>query len=245
MSLVDEFRSAVDEAGAARADRVEVLPTLLAQACVAVLPVAGAGVSMTQELRVPLGYSDEVAAAAERLQTTVGEGPCLTAASWGEPVVADVAVMASRWPMFTTKLVEQTPYRWVISLPLPAPDWPGQRWGAVDLYSIRPSPQLPAVDVLASEIAEPVAETLFRSPPLVPHRATWLPVWARGDATRRLDVWIAVGMVSGYGGASSTDALALLRGYALTHDTTLDAVAEDMITRKLTTRTVLDSTENP
>ena len=38
----------------------DLLPAVLARACVRVLGVAGAGLSITDELRVPLGASDDL-----------------------------------------------------------------------------------------------------------------------------------------------------------------------------------------
>jgi hypothetical protein len=48
----------------ARADGDELRPTVLAQVCMAVLPVAGAGLRVSHGLRVPLGSSDDRATAA-------------------------------------------------------------------------------------------------------------------------------------------------------------------------------------
>lgn len=89
----------------------ELLPTVLARAYLQVLPVAGAGLSITGELRLPLGSSDDVAAAAERLQTTLGEGPCLVACSANEPQLFDQAALSSTWPVFHDEFVTSTPYR--------------------------------------------------------------------------------------------------------------------------------------
>jgi hypothetical protein len=57
--------------------------------------VDGAGISLffASDRRLPLGASDPDTAEAERLQFTVGEGPCLTSYVTGEPVLADEATM--------------------------------------------------------------------------------------------------------------------------------------------------------
>jgi len=102
----------------ARADGDKLRPTVLAQACVAVLPVAGAGLSVIHRLRVPLGPSDDQAA--ERLQSTLGEGPCLAAVEQAGPVMGDSATIARRWPTFDVELQERTPFRFLVSLPLVA-----------------------------------------------------------------------------------------------------------------------------
>ena len=102
MTLVEldqQFMAAVIDAHDTQASASEMLPMLLAQACVEVLRVTGAGVSITEAgLRVPLGASDAMAARAEALQTTLGEGPCLDATATAEPLVTDETSMAQRWP---------------------------------------------------------------------------------------------------------------------------------------------------
>jgi hypothetical protein len=241
VTLVDDFRSVVDEGCQGRVDAAEVLPTVLAQACVEVLPVAGAGLSVTQFLRVPLGASDEAAACAERLQTSLGEGPCLAATDLAEPLIADLDGIASRWPVFHLELVQQTPYRSVASLPLL---WghPRQRRGAVDLYMTRPDlPSLP-IDVVAGDVADSMAEMLFASPPVVERNGISLPMWLAGDsATQRMNVWMAVGMLVGHAGLDSADGVAVLRAYAFGHSVSLDEVAEAMINKRLDPETVLSA----
>ena len=92
MNLDQQFMAAVIDAHDTQDSATEMLPMLLAQACVKVLlPVTGAGVSITEDgLRVPLGASDATAAQAESLQTTLGEGPCLEATATSEPLVVGV-----------------------------------------------------------------------------------------------------------------------------------------------------------
>ncbi|HSU35277.1 MAG TPA: hypothetical protein VLJ88_06430, partial [Propionibacteriaceae bacterium] len=97
MSLDQRFMTAVLEAHDGHDSGADVLPMVLAQACVTVLSVSGAGVSLTDgRLRVPLGASDAVSARAEALQTTLGEGPCLEATATSDPIIADEASMAAR-----------------------------------------------------------------------------------------------------------------------------------------------------
>ena len=229
--------------GADLVDRVELLPTVLVRTCTTVLPVAGAGLSVTGALRVPLASSDDIAATAERLQTTLGEGPCLTASGWREPLQVGEVAMASQWPIFTAKLVELTPYRAVASLPLLFADPPRHPVGALDLYLTGSTPQLPPLQVLADEIAEPIAEFLFGSPPMTERYGTPLPVWLDAEpATDRMNVWVAVGMLLSRTPFTSSDALATLRGYAFSHNTTLDDIADEMIRQNLDPDTVIGDT---
>lgn len=116
---------ATDIAELAAADRhpdlpgPELLPARLMRAAAAVLPVAAAGISAFSKLRhrVPLGASDDTAALAERLQFTVGEGPCLAAHTDQRAVVATAEVMSRCWPAFHLELTGRTPYRAIVSIP--------------------------------------------------------------------------------------------------------------------------------
>ena len=245
MTLGEEFRSAINMCGRGRVDAPELLPTVLVQACVEVLPVAGAGLSVTRALgspralRVPLGASDEVAARAERLQTTLGEGPCLDAADRGEPLVTDATDMASRWPVFHAELIEQTPVRSVVSLPVKWGD-PAETLAALDLYLVNSDALLPPLESLEGDIVKVIAELLFATPTTVEWRGASLPGWMTGpSAAQRMNVWVAVGILIGHAGLSGTDALAVLRAYAFGHSVTLDEVAENMTTQRLDPETVL------
>ena len=236
MTLVDDFRSLVTD-GRERVDGSELLPTVLSQACVGVLPVAGAGLSVTDVLRVPLGASDEVAARAERLQTSLGEGPCLAATSTRDPLVVGAADIALRWPVFHQEFVRQTPFRSVVSVPVVSPPW--TQTAALDLYLTDTGMPALLIEVVG-DLAEAIAELLFASSPLVERRGASVPIWLTGpSATQRLNVWLAVGMLIGHAGLSSEDALAVLRAYAFGHGITLDDVAEAMTTRHLDPDTVL------
>lgn len=245
MTLLENFRSAITMSGQQRIDAPELLPTVLAQACVEVLQVAGAGLSVTRALgspralRVPLGASDDVAARVERLQTSLGEGPCLLAADRREPLVIDAGDMASRWPVFHAELVAQTPVRSVVSLPVMWGD-PAEPLAALDLYLTDPDSSVPPLDLLAADIVQVIAEMLFASPNTVEWRGAWLPAWMTGpSATQRMNVWVAVGILIGHAGLSSTDALAVLRAYAFGHGRNLDDVADDMSAQRLDPETVL------
>jgi len=130
----------------------ELTPSVLAAAAVAVLPVTAAGISISQDpLRVPLGWSDARAAVAERQQTTLGEGPCLSASASGGSLVADAGAIADRWPAYYAEIEKRTPFRSVAALPLRLTGQPVL--AALDLYAERPD----LSSVLALDEAEAVA----------------------------------------------------------------------------------------
>jgi hypothetical protein len=232
MSLAGEYEAAVAQAMAVAGQGAELLPSALVGACAEVLVVEGAGLSLTQELRVPLSASSAVVATAERLQVTLGEGPCLSATDDGVPLVADLAALTTRWPVFGSELVRQTPFRSVASLPLRRPD--GCLLGAVDLYSHDERGDAFAdIPALGLEVASLMSQYLTDT-------STWLhgdggsgSVEAGTALDRRLNVWVAVGMVIARTAMTNVDALAVLRAYAFGHDLSLDDLAERVTTRDL------------
>ena len=239
MTLAQSYESAVRLALARAADASVLLPLTLVQACVEVLPIDGAGLSLTQELRVPLGASSAEVARAEQLQVTLGEGPCLSAIREPGPLVADLATLAGRWPVFHSELVQQTRFRSIASLPLRLPD--GRGLGAVDLYSTDERGAAFAVIPRAGmDVAQRMAAFLLAT-------STW---WSEQDAggsgdlavaaDRRLNVWLAVGMVIGHRAMTNVDALALLRAYAFGHGLSLDDLAEQVTTHALALPALVD-----
>lgn len=75
----------------------------LVERIVGILPITSAGVTLIDEEREPrfVAASDASALRYERLQTAIGEGPCVLAFDTGEPVsVADLA-SEERFPAFT------------------------------------------------------------------------------------------------------------------------------------------------
>ena len=233
-ALASRYRAAVREAYDRRSQDPDVLPSVLAAACVEVLPVSGAGLSLIDVLRVPLGASDAAVDVAERLRTTLGEGPCLSAVQAGEPLLADQAAIADRWPTFHRELSQQTRFRSVACLPLQSD---GQvPFGALDLYSTEFEIDGSLVDEqVRADVAGQIVGLLQTAPMTA---VSWsgepVAVWLGGESvTRRMEVWAAVGMVMSTAGLSQEDALSLLRGYAFGHETSLDEAAQLLVNHEL------------
>lgn len=213
----------------------ELLPVRLSRACVEVLPVDGAGLSLHETaFRVPLGANDDVATLAERLQFTQGEGPCLEAAGERRLLVAGPRVLGDRWPAFTDELYRRTPYRAIASLPLALTP---RTFGALDLYFTDPD----AVDgvslVDVSSVCAEIVEALQIATAAGPAPSTHvtldsdvdpdvLPAWLTSAPARmRASVWVAMGMAMTAHRLTASDALALLRSYAYGHDLLVDDLA--------------------
>lgn len=240
MGLERQYLDAVIDACLTEHGVSELSATVLATAAVAVLPVQAAGICMIQpKLRVPLAWSNLHAEIAERHQTTVGEGPCLTAMAQARPVLADAATVATRWPLYYAELERHTPFRSVIALPLCVDDQPA--FAALDLHSERHD----LSSVLRLDDAETVAASvaklltgLLDGLPLEDERP--LPAWLDHEAASdRIAVWTAIGMLLAHTDLDDTTALARLRAYAYSHDLTVDEAAARLVDREIPVSTVL------
>ncbi len=83
--------------------RIQTILDRLVERVVDVLPVSGAGVTLIGDDLLPhhVAASDPRALQYERLQTELGQGPCLTAFQSGEPVAIPDLAGESRYPQFT------------------------------------------------------------------------------------------------------------------------------------------------
>jgi hypothetical protein len=243
MNAVERFQRALtcwedsDEAGPAR------LPIRLTKACVQVLPVTGAGLSLfsAPTMRIPVGASDDTATAAERAQFTVAQGPCFDAHETGGQVVATETVIAQRWPLFHD-LIMQTPIRGILSCPLRDGL---SKVGVLDLY-VQRSADLAGIDrAEIGAITAYITGALMQDDMFVNFRngPPWDgPLWLTNPTvTARTYVMMAMGMVTVATGLRLDDALAALRARAYAVDRTLDSIAQDIVHRNLPAASLADS----
>ncbi|MGS0684005.1 GAF domain-containing protein [Nakamurella sp. GG22] len=246
MNIVQRFRDAVRAASVSVDTGPARLPIRLTKACVQVLPVTGAGLGLfsAPTMRIPIGASDDIAATAERLQFTVAEGPCFAANHTRQSVIAPIAAIARRWPLFHDQLVTRTPIRGTLSSPLPDGL---HKVGVLDLYVNHPGDlarinhdHVAAVagDIAHYLTAEPIFPNFRNAPP-------WDgPLWLTNpQAGARGNVMLAMGMLSVALDLRMDDALAALRAHAFSHNQTVDTTASDIVHRTLpTTALAIDST---
>lgn len=214
------------------------LPDDLAHAVVALLPFDWAGLTLitVPGVAVPIGASDPVAATTERLQFSLAQGPCLEASTSGRTVViddtADVPDAAGRpWPVYRFEVVQRTPIRSVVCIPV--------RLGAdgiavLGLYSREPRHEEPADSLRdAHALAACVRDALEASArPLAGGRLGF--PWLDSPAVRlRRMVWLAAGMTMVEAEFDIDDALTLLRARAYLTDRSLDDIANDVLTGRL------------
>jgi hypothetical protein len=153
-----------------RDDSVQMRIEELLLACIAAVGVDGGGMSLVSATgtRQPLYGSDDTAQVMERLQYTVGEGPCVDATVSGSPVlVPDIDEPGSgvslRWPAFLAEAAKAD-LRAVFAFPVRIG---AISLGAIDLYRRSPgplgredlAPTLTAVDTIAVALLD-VAGTL-------------------------------------------------------------------------------------
>jgi hypothetical protein len=235
MTTAERFRTAWWGDDAPPEAVVELLPDRLARAAATVLDVPGAGISVLTPgaFRVPLGASDRIANAAERLQFTHGAGPCLEAAGAGRIVHVSQAEFEQKWPALFSEMRELTPYRSAVSVPLRLG---ADAAGACDLYLTDRDggAELSAADIttVGQEIGSAVAAAVSDSAD--GSASSRAPAWLNGPTPRRrTQVWIAIGLLNASLNLPAPDALARLRGYAYAHDVTVDDLAEALVARRL------------
>jgi hypothetical protein len=211
----------------------ELLPVRLARACTTVLPVAGAGLSLysTNDFRVPIGASDDMAADAERLQFTLGEGPCLAAHFERRVIAASGADMQRLWPQFYAELVAGSSYRSIVSVPL---QQGLQGVAALDLYLDNSTAEVELDRAELATVADTVTGSLLGEPRQADAGHGGGPAWLDSPTSRRRStVWSAIGMINVSLSLSTVDALAVLRGYSYSHETTVDQLAERLVSGRL------------
>jgi hypothetical protein len=128
--------AAMSAALTAGGSREDALRRLVALAVEAVPGCSSAGVTAWPEGQRPrsLAASDDVATAADALQHTLGEGPCLEAAADAELVRSPDLLADERWPRLRARLEARTPVRGVVAVEL-ARD-PERR--ALNVYATEP-----------------------------------------------------------------------------------------------------------
>jgi hypothetical protein len=216
-------------------------PRRICEACIAVLPLSRAAVTMMAgpDRQEPIFASDAIAAHLDEMQFRLGEGPCVEAITQRRPVlVPDLAELAdSRWPVFAAA-ARRTPVRAVFVLPLQAG---AIGVGVLDLY--RDEPGMLGRDELAGALraADAVLWALLGirdgNPTERPARQSGNGAdphaWLTGSPLDHTEVYQATGMVMAQLDVPAETALSRLRAHAFVHDRTIDDIARDVVARRL------------
>jgi hypothetical protein len=234
VTIAGRFQAALVDVAEPGLAGPELLPVRLAIATARMLGVDGAGISLVDaaQQRVPLGASSDDAATAERLQFTIGEGPCSAAQDSRQPVFVVEEDLRRRWPVFSDLLFAATPFRAVVALPLLAA-LAGA--GAIDLFFTR-SDDVAGLEVFeALAVGELVTSALSDAAvwSIWPPEATG-PDWLYGPAPRRrAAVWEATGKLGADLAIGAPAALALMRANAYARGRSVDDVAADLLSGRL------------
>jgi hypothetical protein len=213
-------------------DAADLLPARVARACSEALPVDGAGLSLhAGALRVPIGASGPVTAHAERLQFTFGDGPSLRAFDDGRAIAFAPQDIQRNWPDLYASLLADSPYRGVLSLPLPEPLGPTV---VLDLWVGDPAalPRLERGEVTAvvERVTDELARDLREGARIPAADSSWLE---GDDALVRASTWQAVGLVGMSLLLDTPDALEVVRAAAISSGRSVDDVATDLLTGRL------------
>ena len=200
------------------------------RACVDVLPVDGASISVMSgpRERETLYASDRIAMKIEDVQFDLGEGPCFEAFATRRPVLVPDLPRASvlEWPVFAAAIAA-LPIGAIFAFPLQAG---AIGIGAIDLYRRRPGWLSGDELAVALEVVDVVTAVLL---------GVLLGEFDDTDGLRgvlspgREQVHQATGMVLAALGISAEEALSRLRGYAFATGRPLDGVAKDIVNRRL------------
>ena len=235
MSSAERLRADLDQAIADTDSGLSVADRLC-HACVSVLGVDGAAISLVHEgaIQGTFGSSSELSRRLDGLQFTFGEGPCLDAVLSRRPVlVPDLQHQRERrWPVYAGAVLEAG-VRAVFALPVALATLP---IGALDLYRHEPGSlgedglvggllaaefaALPLLDLVSANTAD--------------ERDGHADVgWDELAALERVEVYQATGMIMAQLDVGPDEALVRLRAHAFAQGMTASDVAWAIIERRL------------
>lgn len=208
----------------ARTPTEEPLVSRVCRACQELLDADGVALTIgySNDSRVTVCTTDDVAARLEDLQEVLGEGPGHDAATTGH--LAWGLLPADRpdpWPMLSEAVRSQLHTLHVLALPLAVGADP---IGVLTLH--RQAAFSEREEEMAQFLADAIGAAILRDSDA--HSDTPSEPWLT-----RSRVHMATGMVVAQLGVAPEDALALIRAYAFAHDQTLTRVAEEIVERRV------------
>jgi hypothetical protein len=234
----EDRRRVTDTFTTAAAAEVRDMPALLCQACVDLLPISGASISLTagSSARALWCASDDTASRLAEAQYTLGDGPCQTAIDRAAPVLAGDLTQgpdARRWPVFAHQAVELG-VRAVFSLPLGTS---ALAVGTLDLYRDSPG-SLSDRDVRIALLARDavtfaVLNLDSATDDFTSADGAGVASWVEAAEADHTEVHQAVGMIMVQLGVGPQHALDRLRAHAFTQGRTITEAATDVLARTL------------
>ncbi|MFJ3966500.1 GAF and ANTAR domain-containing protein [Streptomyces sp. NPDC090036] len=215
----------------------EGAPAAVARACVDLMDVTGASVSLYggPDVRTVWWSSDPVARQLAEAQFTLGDGPCRTVMEQGGPVFAadlEHGVDAGRWPLFARQAADLG-VEAVFCLPL-ATAAESIPIGTLDLYRNSPGPLSERDQAFAFPAADAITTALLALQTQDPGVGTDLDgSWLNAAETDHEEVHQATGMIMVHLGVDPPDALARLRAHAFSHGKSVTDAAFDVIAGRI------------
>jgi GAF domain-containing protein len=201
------------------------VPGRLCATAVRLLPVTGASASLRVEgVPVRLCADGDRASYLAEVQATLGDGPCVSAAESGVPVLAGdltSGVDAGRWPVFAQQATA-VGVRAVYALPLGSD---AVCLGTLDLYRDVPG-RLTATQLSTARLVAGAVTVAVMA--LARGEGAWLDELA-GDHD---EVHRAIGMIMAQLRVGADEALVRLRADAFARGGTVHGVARDVLARR-------------
>jgi hypothetical protein len=193
-----------------------------------VFPVSGAAVSTLGAFMgsETISASDATAARIDELQFDLGEGPCWDAMATARPVLATNlrAQSPTSWPAFSRAILADD-LGAIFAFPLVVGPL---KFGAVDLYSVRPTELTAVQSRQASEMARVVSRQVLRQAIMRIGRDAGSDDKAAGAFSRRV-IHQATGMVLSQLDLPIDDARLVIEGHAYASNRTMMEVARDIV----------------
>lgn len=213
---------------------------------------AAAAVFAPSQTRELVYATDAIAQQIDDLQFTLGEGPCLDAYRSSSPQLCprlDTGPQVDRWPGFCIDAAAIGAQA-VFAYPILGPE---RALGVLELYRKTPGDLDDGQRESASLCSAAIAQTLLSSWDM--HVAMAIDAAAAlgaagsetADATNsfsRVGVYIAAGMVAVQLGVTADEGLDRLRAYTYSHGLSINAVAADIVARRLSLRGMRDGSRD-
>jgi hypothetical protein len=202
----------------------------LCAACVDVIEVAGAGITLLGGRQLgPVCVSNPRMGLLEDLQFVTGEGPCQDAFRSGRPVHAPRldSHASQRWPSFVD-VANANGIGAVFAYPMASQR---SRVGVLTLYQDDEGELTHAQDADTIAMVEVLTETVLSLQGAA--RPGALAMGLEDAVAHRAEVHQATGMVAVQLDVPVSEALLLLRGHAFATDRPVQAVAADIVARRL------------
>lgn len=219
------------------ADSAVAAADLLCQACVDLLEVDGASISLVRvgASQGTLGASSALSRRLDEYQFTFGEGPCLDAVQGGVPVMAPdlQGPEEQRWPAFREAVVADG-IAAVFALPIAVAS---SYVGALDVFRDRPGllsdEALDAGRMVAQVAAAPLLALMGMDFDEDDPDTGVGAGWDQLASLDRVEVYQATGMIMGALNVTAVEALVRLRAYAFAQGMTASEAAWLVVERRL------------